>query len=63
MTATVNNFSPCSFCAGPLRTDSGPRCELCLSVIHRDCWVSFEGCPTYGCANSPDMRVAQNVEV
>lgn len=53
-----HNFGPCNYCTGPVRAQSGPRCGACLSLIHRDCWSEFEGCPTYGCVNSPDMRQA-----
>jgi hypothetical protein len=53
-----HNFGPCSYCTGPVRAQSGPRCGSCLALIHRDCWVDFDGCPTYGCVNSPDMRQA-----
>lgn len=52
----VHNFAPCSYCSGPLKRDTGPFCDACESFIHRDCWKEFEGCPTYGCENSPDMR-------
>ncbi len=56
--STEFNFGPCSYCTGPIRSQTGPRCAGCLSLIHRDCWNEFDGCTTYGCVNSPDMRSA-----
>lgn len=50
------NFVSCAYCRGPVRTISGPKCESCEVPIHRDCWIDFGGCPSFACANSPDMQ-------
>jgi hypothetical protein len=47
---------PCAFCSGIVDRQIGPRCESCGSYHHQVCWVEFDGCTTYGCPNSSDMR-------
>lgn len=53
---------PCSYCTGPVSRDVGPRCAACAVYIHVECANEFEGCPTFGCQNSPDMRKYQSGE-
>jgi hypothetical protein len=49
----------CGYCTGPVNREFGPRCPVCETFMHKDCWVEFEGCVTYGCAENPDMRKFQ----
>ena len=49
----------CGFCTGPVNREFGPRCPVCETFMHKDCWSEFEGCVTYGCSENPDMRKFQ----
>ena len=49
----------CGFCTGPVNREFGPRCPVCETFMHRDCWNEFSGCVTYGCAENPDMKQFQ----
>ena len=49
----------CGYCTGPVNREFGPRCPVCETFMHKDCWSEFEGCVTYGCSENPDMRKFQ----
>jgi hypothetical protein len=48
----------CAYCLGPVHADRAPRCSICDSAHHRDCWYENGGCAAFGCAHSPDMMTA-----
>jgi hypothetical protein len=52
----------CALCMDAVNPDFGPKCIACKSAHHRDCWIEFNGCTTFGCTESPDMREYQSTE-
>lgn len=46
----------CGYCTGPINYQFGPRCPACDALIHKECWIEFEGCITFGCSENPDMK-------
>ena len=62
MASTKLLGATCAYCTGFVDREFGPRCKACETFHHRDCWVEFEGCTTFGCENSPDMVKFQSDE-
>lgn len=56
-------IATCAYCTGEINRAFGPRCPRCEVYHHRDCWIEFDGCTTYGCPESPDMKAYQTSEV
>jgi hypothetical protein len=56
---TQSDSVNCGYCTGPINRDFGPRCPVCETFIHSECWTEFNGCITYGCAENPDMKTYQ----
>lgn len=46
----------CGYCTGPINSQFGPRCPACETLLHRECWIDFDGCITFGCSENPDMK-------
>jgi hypothetical protein len=43
----------CAYCHGDL--GAGKRCPACSTLLHDDCWILAEFCPTLGCR--PPLRI------
>jgi hypothetical protein len=56
-----DSFAKCAYCTGTLARDAGPSCKSCGVMHHYDCWMEFGGCTTFGCHESPDMKIARTI--